>query len=149
MRSVQPRAQRRDQVERQGKTYWLHRKGAAPTDSGIALIPGSRGDFSYVVRPLSTGWEHAYSMAHGAGRKWKRSEAKGKLKNRFHVKDLQKTKLGSFVICEDRELLYQEAPQAYKDINVVIDVMINASMIEVIAILRPLVTYKTTRKKKC
>ena len=50
------------------------------------------------------------------------------------------------MICEDKDLLYQEAPQAYKDINVVIQEMVDASMIKVIAKLRPLITYKTTRK---
>lgn len=30
---------------------WLHRKGAAPADQGLAVIPGSRGAYSYLVRP--------------------------------------------------------------------------------------------------
>jgi release factor H-coupled RctB family protein len=30
---------------------WLHRKGAAPADRGMIVIPGSRGDLTYVVRP--------------------------------------------------------------------------------------------------
>lgn len=32
---------------------WVHRKGAAPADCGIVVIPGSRGTFSYVVKPLA------------------------------------------------------------------------------------------------
>ena len=30
---------------------WLHRKGAAPADKGMVVIPGSRGDMTYLVRP--------------------------------------------------------------------------------------------------
>ncbi|MEO1623204.1 MAG: RNA ligase RtcB family protein, partial [Cyanobacteria bacterium J06632_3] len=35
----------------EGKTLWLHRKGAAPCDQGPLVIPGSRGTFSYLVQP--------------------------------------------------------------------------------------------------
>ena len=52
---------------------WLHRKGASPSDRGIIMIPGSRGTFSYLVEPIGEQHENAYSLAHGAGRKWKRS----------------------------------------------------------------------------
>ena len=38
-----------------------------------------------------------------------------RLAKRFTVKDLARTELGSQVICEDRELLYEEAPQAYEN----------------------------------
>lgn len=30
---------------------WLHRKGAAPADKGLVVIPGSRGDMTYLVPP--------------------------------------------------------------------------------------------------
>ena len=35
-----------------GCKCWLHRKGAAPSDKGPVVIPGSRGAFSYVVQPV-------------------------------------------------------------------------------------------------
>ena len=56
-----------------------------------------------------------------------------------------RTELGSHVICEDKELLYEEAPQAYKNISVVIDDLVDAGLIDVIAILKPVVTYKVRR----
>ena len=34
-----------------GKERWIHRKGAAPSDRGPVVIPGSRGACSYVVIP--------------------------------------------------------------------------------------------------
>ncbi len=125
---------------------WLHRKGAAPADKGLVVIPGSRGDLTYVVRPRP---EHAdealQSLAHGAGRKWSRSEARDKLSRRYRIADLERTKLGGRVICEDRDLIYEEAPQAYKDIHQVVHDLNQAGLIDMIATLRPLVTYKTRR----
>ncbi|MBL8216431.1 MAG: RNA ligase RtcB family protein, partial [Bryobacterales bacterium] len=56
-----------------GVHCWLHRKGAAPSTAGAVLIPGSRGAFSYLVRPREASEESAFSLAHGAGRKWSRS----------------------------------------------------------------------------
>ena len=125
---------------------WLHRKGAAPADKGVIVVPGSRGDLTYIVQPRLENADRAlHSLAHGAGRKWSRSEAKAKLERRFTVSDLERTKLGSRVICEDRELIFEEAPQAYKAIHQVIEDLKAASLIDVIATLRPLITYKTRR----
>ena len=56
-----------------------------------------------------------------------------------------RTELGSQVICEDKELLYEEAPQAYKNITVVIDDLVQAGLVEVLAVLKPVVTYKVRR----
>lgn len=49
------------------------------------------------------------------------------------------------MICEDKHLLYEEAPQAYKTITTVIEDLVNAGLAEVMAVLRPLVTYKVRR----
>lgn len=125
---------------------WLHRKGAAPADRGLVVIPGSRGDMTYLVRPKPEAGDVAlHSLAHGAGRKWSRSEARDKLVRRFSVTDLERTKLGSRVICEDRDLIYEEAPQAYKDIHQVVRDLEQAGLVDRIATLRPLLTYKVRR----
>lgn len=125
---------------------WLHRKGAAPADKGLVVVPGSRGDMTYLVRPrLERADDALHSLAHGAGRKWSRSEARDKLVRRFSIADLERTKLGSRVICEDRDLIYEEAPQAYKDIHQVVRDLEQAGLIDLIATLRPLLTYKTRR----
>lgn len=126
---------------------WLHRKGAAPSDKGAVVIPGSRGAITYVVMPKADAGEVALkSLAHGAGRKWKRSEAKDKLIRRYKVQDLQRTKLGGRVICEDKALMYEEAPEAYKDIETVITDLTDAGLIDLVAAMRPLITYKTRRR---
>lgn len=122
---------------------WLHRKGAAPADHGLVAIPGSRGDFSYLVEPLEPQADHAlHSLAHGAGRKWSRTDAHARLSRRFKVADMQRTELGSHVICEDRRLIFEEAPDAYKDITMVIADLQQAGLVRAIAKLRPLLSYK-------
>jgi release factor H-coupled RctB family protein len=126
------------------ETGWLHRKGAAPADRGLVVIPGSRGDFSYLAEPVLERAEEALcSLAHGAGRKWSRNDAHARLSRRYKVADLQRTKLASHVICEDRRLIYEEAPEAYKDIAGVIADLEAAGLVRVIARLRPLLSYKT------
>jgi release factor H-coupled RctB family protein len=128
-----------------GHPCWLHRKGAAPSTKDAVIIPGSRGAFSYLVSPKEPCEKSAYSLAHGAGRKWSRTDCRARLERRYSSKDLTRTDLGSYVVCENKELLYEEAPQAYKNIAVVIDDMVQAGLVEVAATFRPLVTYKVRR----
>ncbi len=59
-------------------------------------------------------------IAHGAGRKLSRSSAQSSLSKKYRKEELLKTKLGSEVVCHSKSLLYQEAPEAYKDIGNVI-----------------------------
>jgi len=84
-----------------------------------------------------------YSLAHGAGRKWKRGECQGRLSHKYKRDDLYKTELGSRVICANKELLYDEAPQAYKKAQTIIADLEEAGLINVIARLRPILTFKT------
>lgn len=129
----------------QGVPCWLHRKGAAPSDQGPVVIPGSRGARSYLVAPLGDDDATARSLAHGAGRKWARGEAKGKL-GKITVDELRTTGLGSRVVCGSRKLLYEEAPQAYKDIDRVVGDLVDAGLCRVLAVMLPVVTYKTRRR---
>jgi release factor H-coupled RctB family protein len=131
------------------KVTWIHRKGAIPADQGPIIIPGSRGAHSYLVEPLpQTGIEASgYSLSHGAGRKMSRRDARVKFNaERDSIKTLQRTKFGSIVICEDRELLMEEAPQTYKDIDRVIQDQIDHDLIRVVAMLKPVITYKYRRE---
>jgi release factor H-coupled RctB family protein len=124
---------------------WLHRKGAAPSDEGPVVIPGSRGAITYLVSPTGDQAANAWSVAHGAGRKWTRSESKARLSKRFRPQDLSRTDLGGRVICRSKDLLYEEAPQAYKNIETVIADLVGAGLVRIIATLRPVITYKTQR----
>lgn len=122
---------------------WLHRKGATPANQGLVVVPGSRGDYSYVVKPIASEVS-LNSLAHGAGRKWMRTECKGRLSHRFTPLQLSRTSLGSRVICANKQLIYEEAPQSYKSIETVIDSMAKIGLIEVVARLKPVMTYKTS-----
>jgi release factor H-coupled RctB family protein len=126
---------------------WLHRKGAAPADQGPVVIPGSRGSRSLLVVPQGDLAGCAWSLAHGAGRKWARRDCKQRLRHRYSPEALARTDSGSRVICEDRNLIYEEAPQAYKNIDVVVQDLVEAGFVRVIATLRPLITYKTRRQE--
>ena len=128
--------------EHQGKTVWVHRKGAVAAENEAVVIPGSRGSLTYLVKPLGDGSNRAWSLAHGAGRKWARSEARLRMRERFGKEELVQTSLGSRVICGERDLLYEEAPSAYKSIEAVIEDLANAGLVSVIATFRPLLTYK-------
>lgn len=132
------------------ESIWIHRKGASPTDEGLVIIPGSRGSLSYLVKPRtmdqSTLALGGFSLAHGAGRKWKRSDARSRLDRNYKSADLEVTDLGSRVICKQKDLLYEEAPQAYKNIDLVINDLVEAGMVDLIASFKPLITYKTRKK---
>ena len=127
---------------------WIHRKGSVTSEGEFVVIPGSRGSFTYVVKPIGDGASHAWSLAHGAGRKWTRSASRARMRERFSVQELVQTRLGGRVICEQRELLYEEAPAAYKNIDVVITDLVEAGLISVIATFRPLLTYKTRVQRR-
>ncbi len=55
--------------------------------------------------------------------------------------------MGSRVICRDRQLIYEEAPQAYKSIDSVVDCLADAGLITPVACLRPVLTLKTSGRK--
>ena len=124
---------------------WVHRKGVASSRTAPLIIPGSRGTLSYLVEPTGEQTSNVHSISHGAGRKWRRSECQARLAPKFKRTELQRTVLGGRVICEDNGLLYEEAPEAYKRIEGVIEALQDAGLIRVVASLRPLLTYKVRR----
>jgi release factor H-coupled RctB family protein len=134
--------------ESDGGEVWVHRKGAVAADSNFVVIPGSRGSLSYLVKATGDGESHAWSLAHGAGRKWARSDARQRMRERFSVAELAQTGLGGRVVCEDRGLLYEEAPAAYKNIEAVIQDLVDAGLVSVVATFRPLLTYKTRKLRR-
>lgn len=123
---------------------YIHRKGAAPSTAGIVIIPGSRGTLSAYVEPIPTSTT-AYSLAHGAGRAQSRSSAFKKLSKRYRPEDLQRTPLGGWVICEDKDLIYEEAPEGYKEVETVVADLVQAGACDVIAWGMPRVSYKVRK----
>lgn len=112
---------------------WVHRKGAtrampagrpevpiAYRDVGQpVLIPGSMGTASYVLVGTTQSSESFYSVCHGAGRTMSRHAAirqypPGKVRENLNSK-------GIYVKTTGREIISEEAPGAYKNIDDVID----------------------------
>jgi release factor H-coupled RctB family protein len=65
------------------------------------------------------------------------------MRDRFRADELRRTPLGSIVVCDDKDLLFEEAPDAYKRIDRVVGDLVEAGTCRVVATLRPVVTYKT------
>ncbi len=121
---------------------WLHRKGCAPAQAEApTVILGSRGAPSWIMRGSGNA-ACLCSVAHGAGRRMTRSEARAKVAHRHKRASLARTATGR-VICDDKDLLYEEHPDAYKPIAPVIDSLEAAGAAIRVASLEPLVTVKT------
>lgn len=126
------------------KSGWLHRKGATPSDQGLVMLPGSRDDYSYLLKPVTSAGDLSLnSLAHGAGRKWQRADCKGRLFKLATPDQLTRTSFGGRVICQDKALIYEEAPQAYKSVDSVLGSLVGAGLVEVVSRSRPVLTYKT------
>ncbi len=130
---------------------FLHRKGAAPMETGLVAIPGSRGTFTYIVRPSRDADivdRCASSIAHGAGRAMSRSAVSALLHKRYQrvdgVSALSRTKFNGYVVYDhDKiETLFEEAEEAYKCIETVIEDLVSVGAVTVVAIMKPLVTCK-------
>jgi release factor H-coupled RctB family protein len=127
-----------------GDVAALHRKGAAASDRGLVPVPGSRGTLSYLVQPLAAmRTETLASLAHGAGRKYDRASMHGRVRvKKSDVARLERNPYGGVVVCADRGLLAEEAPEAYKNIDRVIADLVEFGLARVVATFRPLVTFK-------
>jgi release factor H-coupled RctB family protein len=125
-----------------GSGAWIHRKGAAPAYAGaLTVVLGSRGAPSWIMD--GTGSELGLrSVAHGAGRKMTRSEASAKLKERYRRTEVARSALGGLVICDDKALLYEEHPDAYKAIEPVIQALESHELASRVASLTPIITVK-------
>jgi tRNA-splicing ligase RtcB len=133
----------------------VHRKGATrafpPGHPDVAekyrevgqpvLLPGSMGSRSYVLRGTEQAAALTFaSSAHGAGRRLSRHQAiklaagtdvRGKLKNN-----------GILVFSLSDRALQEEIPEAYKDVDDVVEATVASGISRKVARLRPLVVIK-------
>jgi len=101
------------------------------------FIPGSMGTASYFLLGQETAMRETFGTAcHGAGRVLSRSAAK----KGVTAKEIQKELESRGIIVESltREGLTEEKPEAYKDIEAVVDVVHNAGLASRVARLRPI-----------
>jgi release factor H-coupled RctB family protein len=125
-----------------GAPAWIHRKGAAPArGSDPTIVLGSRGAPSWVMRSCDCE-EGLRSVAHGAGRRMNRAEARDKLRARYARSELRRSKLGGRVLCADPQLLYEEHPDAYKPVEPVVASLVEAGLATPVAELIPALTVK-------
>jgi tRNA-splicing ligase RtcB len=123
-----------------GRNLWVHRKGATSARKGeLGIIPGSMGARSYIVKGLGNP-ESFCSCSHGAGRKMGRNEASRNLTLEECDRAMQGIVFDRWQKAKGRkkgaEYDFGEAPQAYKDIDLVIKSELD--LIEPLVVLRPL-----------
>ena len=120
------------------KRVLVHRKGATRAfPNQPVFIPGSMGTASYFLLGQETAMRETFGTAcHGAGRVLSRSAAK----KGVTAKEIQKELESRGIIVESltREGLTEEKPEAYKDIEAVVDVVHNAGLASRVARLRPI-----------
>jgi tRNA-splicing ligase RtcB (3'-phosphate/5'-hydroxy nucleic acid ligase) len=119
-----------------GRDLWVHRKGAMPAQGGESgVLPGSMGSLSFHVE--GRGNEEALcSSAHGAGRTFSRTAARGKISER----ELRRQMEGVWYDVRLASKLRDEAPSAYKDIRSVLRAQ--KELVKVTRTLRPVLNYK-------
>jgi len=145
-----------------GRTLLVHRKGATRAfgprrmvgssfaDTGQpVLIPGSMGTSSYILAGVDGAGASLNSVNHGAGRAMSRTEAGGKWRKGKMVRppavsdeDFRRAMGDVFLIAESKRTMKEEAPQAYKDIDQVMETVLGAGLANCVARTRPLAVLK-------
>jgi tRNA-splicing ligase RtcB len=136
------------------RPMWVHRKGATralpaghPMLSGTrwektghpVLIPGSMGDFSYVLRPAAGAKNAIYSVNHGCGRRKSRMAAKREITQARANQQMRD--LGVMVNAGGR-VPVDESPDCYKPAEAVIRAVTEAGLAEVEVRLSPIASIK-------
>ena len=116
----------------------VHRKGATRAFPGQpVLIPGSMGTASYVLMGQQGSMEQSFgSSCHGAGRVMSRTRARQQVTATELRDRLQK--LGIVAEAGSSKGLVEEAPEAYKDVDAVVDIVDRAGLAKKVARLVPI-----------
>ncbi|HEX2052528.1 MAG TPA: RtcB family protein [Actinomycetota bacterium] len=122
-----------------GRRMWITRKGAIRAGlEDLGVIPGSMGTRSYIVRGKGNPQSYS-SCSHGAGRALSRTAAR----RRFKGEDLARAMMGKTWQSRDASALVDEIPQAYKDIDQVMEDQ--KDLVTVLHTLRQILNYKGVR----
>jgi tRNA-splicing ligase RtcB len=129
----------------------VHRKGATrafPPGHAVlpakyralgqpVLIPGDMGTSSYLLLGTQKAFEETFgSTCHGAGRVWSRTRALNETSHRNVAAELKSK--GITVMAASPEVLREEVPDAYKDVDEVVDVCHKAGISRKVARMRPI-----------
>jgi tRNA-splicing ligase RtcB len=141
----------RYEVEGRRRDVLVHRKGATrafpaghreiPADYRAVgqpvFIPGSMGTASWVLAGSEGAMRETFgSVCHGAGRLLSRTAAR-KGRNAREERDKLEER-GILVRSETRDGILEELPEAYKNVDEVIEVVHNAGLARKVARLRPM-----------
>lgn len=141
----------RHQVDSQEKELFVHRKGATRAFPAHhpeipdqyaevgqpVLIPGDMGTASYVLVGSPNAMTQTWgTTCHGAGRVLSRRKALELTKGRTIQRDLEDQ--GIFVRSAGRNTLREEVPEAYKDVNQVVEVVDGAGLSRRVVQLKPI-----------
>ncbi len=135
----------------QNKKLLIHRKGATRAlpanhpqnpDKYIktghpAIVPGSMGTPSYILLGLSKAEETYFSVNHGSGRVMSRKQAKKTISEA----EFRKT-MGKVIFNLPFQKIADEAPSAYKNIEDVVDTLVEAKITKKVVKLKPLAVVK-------
>jgi len=142
-------------VDGKQRTVLVHRKGATralPPGHHLlplvlksvgqpVLIPGSMGTSSYVLVGTDRAMLETFgSSCHGAGRAMSRTQAKRETTE--HVLRSELKSRGILVRCASKTGLTEEKPDAYKDVDRVVNVVHGAGIARKVARLVPLAVMK-------
>ena len=141
----------RYEVEGRRREVLVHRKGATrafpaghreiPADYRAVgqpvFIPGSMGTASWVLAGAEGAMRETFgSVCHGAGRLLSRTAARKGRNAREEQHKLEER--GILVRSESRDGILEELPEAYKNVDEVIEVVHNAGLARKVARLRPM-----------
>lgn len=133
----------------------VHRKGATrafPAGNPVipeqyravgqpVLIPGDMGRYSFVLVGAPGSMEQTFgTCCHGAGRRQSRTAAKKSMSSKDLLNQLDAR--GVTIRVHSKNLLTEEAPQAYKDAQQVVNVVHNAGLAKLVARLKPVIVVK-------
>ncbi len=105
------------------------------------LIPGDMGRYSFVLVGAQGSMEQSFgTCCHGAGRRQSRTAAKKSITSKDLLAQLDAR--GVTVRVHSKNLLPEEAPQAYKDAQQVVNVVHNAGLAKLVARLKPVIVVK-------
>lgn len=139
------------EVEGKKEKLCVHRKGATrafpPHHPAVpekykeigqpVIIPGDMGSSSYVLCGTARAMKETFgSTCHGAGRVMSRSKAIRSVNSEQLLKEL--TQKGIYIRARGRKTLAEECPQAYKDIDEVVEIVHNAGLSKKVAKFKPL-----------
>jgi tRNA-splicing ligase RtcB len=145
-----------------GSSLWVHRKGAtrafgpkrmaasifAQTGQPI-ITPGSMGTASFLLVGTGNSEESLNSVNHGAGRVMSRTAALGKsrrgrttMPSLISDEQFKRSMKGIKLIAGDSRKIKEEAPDAYKDIEEVVRIVVECGWAKPVARMVPLAVLK-------